>query len=111
MLYLLVGRNKVMEQYISKAAVKAELEGRAKYNSTRAELDRSAFMAGREKEDEEILAFLDTLDVKETPDSNDLEKEIENELDRTWCGEYIDTDKFKESAVYFFELGLKAKVK
>ena len=54
-----------MEQYISKSAVKAELEKRLKYNGTRAELDRSAFMAGKEKEDEYILTFLDTLEVKE----------------------------------------------
>lgn len=48
--------------------------------------------------------FIDTLEVKDV----DLEKEIENELKRTWYGEYLDTDKFKESAVYFYELGLKA---
>ncbi len=96
-----------MEKYIKKSALVAELEERAKHNGTRAELDRSAFMAGRGKEDEDILIFLDTLEVKETPDSNDLEEEIENELERTWCGEYLDVDKFKESAVYFYELGMQ----
>lgn len=98
-----------MVQYIDKSAVVAEIKKRLKHNGTRAELDRSAFMAGREKEDEDILTFLDTLEVKETPDSDDLEQEIENELERTWCGEYLNIDKFKESAVYFYELGLKAK--
>ena len=58
---------------------------------------------------QEVQCELDTLEVKETPDSANLEEEIENELERTWYGEYLDTDKFKESAVYFFELGLKAK--
>ena len=58
---------------------------------------------------QEVQCELDTLEVKETPDSANLEEEIENELERTWYGEYLDTDKFKESAVYFYELGLKAK--
>ena len=96
-------------ELIDKSALIAEIKKRLKYNGTRAELDRSAFMAGREKEDEDILTFLDTLDVKDTPDGNDLEEEIDNELERTWCGEYLNIDKFKESAVYFYELGLKAK--
>lgn len=96
-------------ELIDKSEVVAEIERRLKYNGTRAELDRSAFMAGREKEDEDILTFLDTLDVKDTSDGNDLEEEIDNELERTWCGEYLNIDKFKESAVYFYELGLKAK--
>lgn len=98
-----------MEEYIKKSEVIAEIKKRRKYNGTRVVLDGSAFMAGREKEDEDILTFLDTLDVKDTPDGNDLEEEIDNELERTWCGEYLNMDKFKESAVYFYELGLKAK--
>ena len=48
---------------------------------------------------------INSLKVKEV----DLEEEINNELKRTWYGEYLNTDKFKESAVYFFELGLKAQ--
>ena len=39
----------------------------------------------------------------------DLEKEIEKELDENWYGEYIDLEKFRESAKHFFELGLKAQ--
>lgn len=98
-------------ELIDKAAVVAEIKKRLKYNGTRAELDRSAFMAGREKEDEDILTFLDTLDVKDTPDGNDLEEEIDNELERTWCGEYLNTDKFRESAKHFFELGMQQSKK
>ena len=64
-----------MEQYIKKSALIAELEKRLKYNGTRAELDRSAFMAGKEKEDEYILTFLDTLEVKEK--DVDFEEEID----------------------------------
>ena len=37
----------------------------------------------------------------------DLEKEIDEELQRIWYGEYLNTDKFSESAKHFFELGLK----
>lgn len=59
-----------MKQYIDKDALVAEIEKRLKYNSTRAEIDRSAVMAGRGKEDEDILSFLYTLEVKEM----DLEK-------------------------------------
>lgn len=39
----------------------------------------------------------------------DLEQEIDKELDRNWHGEYINLDKFRESAKHFFELGLKAQ--
>lgn len=56
------------KQYIDKTVVKAEIIKRLKYNGTRAELDRSAFMAGRGKEDEDILTFLDTIEVKEMED-------------------------------------------
>jgi hypothetical protein len=91
---------------IDKSAVKAEIERRIleDYNTGDVEMDEVA---------QGVLAsfkyFIDTLEVKETPDSANLEEEIENELERTWYGEYLDTDKFKESAVYFYELGLKAK--
>ena len=54
-----------MEQYIPKSTIVAEIKKRLRYNGTRAELDKSAFMAGREKEDEDILTLLNTLEVKE----------------------------------------------
>ena len=58
----------------------------------------------------EVLSFLDTLEVKEVEEpSKDLEEEIDKELHENWYGEYIDLDKFREPAKYFFELGLKAK--
>lgn len=50
---------------IDKSALVAEIKERLKHNGTRAELDRSAFMSGREKEDEDILTLLDILEVKE----------------------------------------------
>lgn len=39
----------------------------------------------------------------------DLNKEIEKEIETRWYGEYLSTEKFKESAKHFFELGLKVK--
>lgn len=53
----------------------------------------------------EVRSFLDTLKVKEV----DLDKEIEKEIETRWYGEYLSTEKFKESAKHFFELGLKAQ--
>lgn len=41
----------------------------------------------------------------------DLEKEIDAELQKRWYGEYLDIDKFRESARHFFELGLKYRKK
>ena len=70
-------------ELIDKAALEAAIKKRLNHNGTRAELDRSAFMAGREKEDEDILSFLDTLEVKEVEEpSKDLDeyKEVSFEL-------------------------------
>ena len=90
-----------MEEYIKKSEVIAEIKKRLKHNGTRAELDRSAFMAGREKEDEDILTFLDTLEVKEV----DLEKDVDAILETNdWNYDKID---FYEFAKHFFELGLE----
>ena len=52
-------------ELIDKAALIAAIKERLKHNGARAEFDRSAFMAGREKEDEDILTLLDTLNVME----------------------------------------------
>ena len=49
--------------------------------------------------------FINSLEVKEV----DLKKEIDIELETRWRGEYLSTSKFRESAKYFFELGLKAQ--
>ena len=58
-------------------------------------------MAGREKEDEDILTFLDTLEVKEV----DLEKDVDAILETNdWNYDKID---FYEFAKHFFELGLE----
>ena len=93
------------KQYVDKSVVKAEIRKRLRYNGTRAELDRSAFMAGKEKEDEYILTFLDTLEVKGV----DLEKEINTWFDYGFPNDDELLDYIKETARHFFELGVKAK--
>ena len=85
-----------MAHLIDKDALVAEITKRKKRNV----LNEGAF-----EEDIDILSFINTLEVKEV----DLEKEIDKELDRNWYGEYINLDKFRESANHFFELGLKAQ--
>lgn len=89
-----------MEQYISKSAVENILRNLWQTDNVQNSEHRICY----NKALQEVQCELDTLEVKDV----DLEKEIENELKRTWYGEYLDTDKFKESAVYFYELGLKA---
>lgn len=94
-------------ELIDKSALVAEIKRRIEeYQSTG---DDYWFPVIENMKD--MLSFLESLEVKEVEEepSDDLEQEIENELERTWCGEYLDTDKFRESAKHFFELGLKAR--
>lgn len=53
---------------------------------------------------EDVESLVENLEI-------DLEKEIDKEIETRWKGEYLFTSKFRESAKYFFELGLKAKGK
>ena len=106
-----------MKQYIDKSAVVAEIEKRINDWTIRGK--NSLIGQGKDTcesrvtELNDLLSFLDTLEVKgvEEEPSDDLEQEIENELERTWCGEYLDTDKFRESAKHFFELGMQQSKK
>lgn len=84
---------------IDKDKVVVELEKRRSRNSKNKLNLVAAF------EDNYLLSFLDTLEVKEV----DLEKEIDRELETRWIGEYLYTSKFRESAKHFFELGLKTQ--
>jgi len=62
-----------MKQYIDKAAVMAEIERKLdKYNKLQ------SFNYGAVKDLESLLNFLDTLEVKEKPVSEDLEEAVEN---------------------------------
>ena len=88
-----------MTQLIDKSALVAEIEKRRKEwrygSSTEAKFKR--------EECDDILSFLDTLEVKEV----DLEKDVDRILEENdWDYDEIDFYKF---AKHFFELGLKAK--
>jgi hypothetical protein len=87
-----------MAQYIDKDALIAEIERRKEINKYRDTPD-SLF------EDEGILSFITSLEVKEV----DFGVEISKELSRVWYGEYLDLEKFEKSAKHFFELGLKTQ--
>ena len=96
-----------MEQYISKSALVAEIEKRQKEEVFYDEDGSFASWADQNHYSilESIKNVINNLEVKEV----DLEQEIDKELDRNWYGEYINLDKFRESARHFFELGLKAQ--
>jgi len=83
-----------MAHYIDKSTLAAEINRRMKEH-------HSGYLVCLK----DMLSLLDSLEVKEV----DLEKEIDKELDNTWYGEYLNIDKFRESAKHFFELGLKTK--
>lgn len=93
-----------MVQYIDKATVVEEIKKKLDKHSKLHTFNYEAV-----KDLESLWYFLDTLEVKEEVKDADLDRGIEKELDTRWYGEYLDTDKFKESAKYFFELGLKAQ--
>ena len=86
---------------IDKAALIAAIKERLNHNGIKAELDRSAFMAGREKEDEDILILIDSLEVKEV--------NLEKEIDVWYQKPPKEFENIEECAKHFFELGLKAK--
>jgi hypothetical protein len=54
-------------------------------------------------------AFQTTNKMNHNTKEVDLEKEIEKEIETRWYGEYLFTEKFKESAKHFYELGLRTK--
>ena len=93
-----------MGELIDKAAVVAEIEKRRSRNA------RNKLNLAASFEDNYLLSFLDTLEVKEV----DFEKEINEWMkygphtSYPWC---TIPDAIKITAEHFFELGLKAKVK
>ena len=103
-----------MAQYIDKSTIKTELESKKKYaqhlgdNAINSSMQQ--FYDGMKQSCVNLLSFLDTLEVKEIEEPiKDLEEEIDKELDENWYGEYINLDKFRESANHFYELGLKVQ--
>lgn len=100
-----------MAQYIDKAAVETELQRRLK--SYKEEIEKySPFqhnlvidIIGKKKECEDILSFINNLEVKEVKEA-DLEK-IWKEYFK-YRGDMA-TVNVKHLAKHFYELGLKAK--
>ena len=70
-----------------------------------------ASLRAHEKCEGKLLAYKKTRDIIDTLEVKavDLAQEIDRELERRWRGEYLYTQKFRESAKHFFELGLKAQ--
>lgn len=102
-----------MTQYIDKATVVTKIkdwisDARRRYTMSKVQFS----LSDRVESLENLLCFIDTLEVKEEVKDADLERGIEKELDTRWYGEEcLDIHKFKESAKYFYELGLKAQKK
>lgn len=69
--------------------------------------DKAMYAAGKSSGYTEFLSLVNSLQ-QEQPEV-DLKEEIDRELDTRWKGEYLSTQKFRESARHFYELGLKAK--
>ena len=67
--------------------------------------DRYSYSNGWKDALRMVEAELNSLEVKDV----DLEREIDEELKTRWMGEYLNTEKFYESAKHFFELGLKSQ--
>lgn len=99
-----------MEQYISKSALVVEIE--RKRNDY-----INSFMTEQVYVLNDVLDFLDTLEVKEV----DLDKELNDFIEQQkawikddWVVEYNNGDSFnhiydlRELAKHFFELGIKA---
>lgn len=100
-----------MEQYISKSALVAEIENWIKEASHRYTLSKVQFsLSDRIKSLENLLSFLDILEVKEV----DLEKEIKHYFNkqpiitRSKGVDYQLIPSGEKIAKHFFELGLKA---
>ena len=88
-----------MEQYISKATVVTEIEKRKK------EWQYGSSIEAKYKKEEcdDILSFLDTLEVKDMDLNEDVDRILE---EHDWNYDKID---FYEFAKHFFELGLKVQ--
>lgn len=89
-----------MAQYIDKDALVEKID-----NLKHKIDDRYSYSNGWKDALRMVEAELDTLEVKDV----DLEREIDGELKTRWMGEYLNTEKFYESAKHFFELGLKSQ--
>ena len=108
-----------MAQYISKSALIAELKKRIKVSQDYAKCNLTEKTRignhAQQLELNDILAFLDTLEVKEV----DLEKHLKEDIEDVYfdlngvavkgATYYLTVEDIKEIAKHFFELGLKAQ--
>jgi len=86
-----------MGHYIDKDALVAEIERRRSKNA------KNKLNLAASFEDNYLLSFLDTLEVKEV----DIDKEIANQYESNY-EEYLTYEEFADIAKHFFELGIKA---
>ena len=99
-----------MKRYIDKSALVAEIKRLLVFYSKEIEDNKeNPWAMDIAKRDilQEILSFLDTLEVKEV----DLEKEIENYLSSCWPNEKELHPFLGHMAKQFFELGVQVKNK
>ena len=94
-----------MTQYIDKSALVAEIKKRRKEWWFGSSIEAKY----KKEECDDILSFLDTLEVKEV----DLEKEIDNYLQplAAWEIQEAPFTSMENIAKHFFELGLKVAQK
>lgn len=92
-----------MKEFIDKADVVVAIK--TIYNEDYKFLPSDLVESVQDFKDDLLMALDGLYTVKEV----DLDKEIEKEIETRWYGEYLSTEKFKESAKHFFELGIKAQ--
>lgn len=92
-------------ELIDKATIVTEIERRIALLENNSDGIISMLASGMlVNEYKDLLSFLETLKVKEV----DLEKEINLWIEDNTCGGYCSAN-IRETAEYFFELGLKTK--
>lgn len=89
-----------MTQYIDKSVLVAELKNRIRDYWSDTENTMGIYPYALE----EVIKYVDTLEVKEV----DLENEIHLWMGDNTCGGYCSAN-IRETAEHFFELGLKAQ--
>ena len=88
-----------MAQYINKAALVAEIEKRK-------DIYKRHRLFSRKDECDEILSFLDTLEVKEVDINKEISQFIDTNFEKATIGHKL---SLRRVAKHFFELGLKAQ--
>lgn len=97
-----------MAQYINKSALVAEIKRRQKihFNDYHINGNNSPADYGACNALTQILAFIDTLEVKEVDINNEISQFIDTNFEKATIGHKL---SLRRVARHFFELGLKAK--